>query len=349
METLARYSQRFVFVGEYIFGKKSPISNILIPDDFHFSDIPFRRIGLCLFDSVCCYIPVHYLDAEISALLADNRDMTLLDQMCAKNAKLRSLKVYLQQNLMMGASDDLVLRKLQEIILAHARISGPEAVHSCAEVKPILNALLSHSPEICWLLEHTWHPYYIAPLHSEMPESALVDNWEDAQWGEAIALRPDMIAGRDVDDFRHQFLFQCTRYLYIKLGFPKDALGDELIYRDKAHLEEKASQLLPILTNIVEAAHVIVPSAEGLLSSTQRLLEVQSSFDDHPVNLHHDADVIAHIHGLRMELERNTGHVPSFSPEMEPVIVRVLEHLLPHTLPAYIRFLKGLQEKIAAT
>lgn len=318
MEALSPYAQRFVFIGDYIFGKKSPTSDALMPEDYQFSAIPFKRIGTYLFDSVCCYIPVNYIPAGPWEGRGD---------------KIESLKAYLQETLIRGASEALLKEKMEQILAAQ-RSAEP----SCQATKAVLNEMLQEYPEIRWLLDNTWHPYYIAPIRRGA-ESFLIENWEDASYEIPASLRPDMIAGVDEASFRQHFIVQSMRYLYLRLGFDKDLLSDSLLYRDRMHAEEQKEALLAFSVELCAALKSPALTPSGLYDEICSLLQPQESFDDHPINLHHDADMLAALHRLRLMLDAAMGQKPSFSPQMEPLVSEYLGQAMPRIFPLYQRFL----------
>ncbi len=56
---------------------------------------------------------------------------------------------------------------------------------------------------------------------------------------------------------------------------------------------------------------------------------MQTTLDDDPVNLHHDADVVAAMHLLRMEMDTALGMPASWSLEIKPEIDMLCEKMTP--------------------
>lgn len=317
MERFPKYSQRFIFSGEYIFGKQSYDTN-LEPSKLTFSPVPFRQIRYSMLDTVCCYIPVSLIHADEPHGYLDN---------IALHPRFDLLKSYFTQHLLVGNPAEMVDEAIMEILRVYAQMDrSREIMQRTAKVKRLTGDAIAQYAEIRWLLDTSWHPYYVAPLCAENPVRFLVD-YEDRD--ELGLLRPDLIAGKCERTFLLELLFQITRYLYIKLRFPKESLSDVIIMQDRVYLQENADSALACCRAFLNAIPHAFPSPEALYTRFMDLLHMQTTLDDDPVNLHHDADVVAAMHLLRMEMDMAIGIPVSWSLEIKPEIDTLCEKMTP--------------------
>lgn len=318
MERFPKYSQRFIFSGDYIFGKQSYDSS-LEPSTLTFSTVPFRQIHYAMLDTVCCYIPV-------SLIQADETSKDYLENV-ALHPRFDMLKSYFTQHLLVGNPAERIDEAIKDILHIYAQMDRSSEIRQrIAHVRRLTGDAIAYYPEIRWLLDTSWHPYYVAPLCAENPVRFLVDYVDRDELG---LLRPDLIAGKCERTFLLELLFQMTRYLYIKLRFPKESLSDIIIMQDRTHLQENADSSLAACRAFLNSMPAAFSHPEALYTRFMDLLHMQTTLDDDPVNLHHDADVVAAMHLLRIEMDTALGMPASWSLEIKPEIDMLCEKMTP--------------------
>ncbi|MFO1242889.1 MAG: hypothetical protein U1E36_06785 [Rickettsiales bacterium] len=270
-----------------------------------------------MLDSICCYIPVSLIDTGNNNYLED----------ISQHPRFDTLKSYFMQHLLVGNPVHMTNEAIKDILKVYQALQNSKIdAQQIKAVRRLMGDAIAQYVEIRWLLDNSWHPYYVAPICAEDPLRYLVEYTNREELG---LLRPDLITGKCEKTLLLEFLFQVTRYIYIKLNLPKESLSDDMIIQDRVHLKNHADTAKTACESFIASFPAQSFTSESLYTRFENLLDLQTTLDDDPVNLHHDADVIAALHLLRMELDMALGNTPSWSLDIHPSIDALCKHMTP--------------------